>query len=280
MEEKRAHTVTNKDVFLPSRQHVTNKGDCGKTLIFGGEVGMAGAVSFSSETAYRTGAGLVYIATHPENRSIIQTLLPEAIVYNWENFDFKTLNTYSSVAIGMGMGKSDFATRLLERVISSYKKPLVVDADAINMISQNPELLSLLGDNTVLTPHLGEFSRLIGKSVDEILSSPEKFARDFSRTYNTNLVLKNNVTVISLKDGTTFINTTGNSTLSKGGSGDILSGFIASLLAQGSDIKNALVTATYLFGKAGERAGEKWGMRGALARDIIQSLALTVKDYE
>ena len=182
------------------------------------------------------------------------------------------------MTIGVGMGKSDEARRLLSRLLPS-SHPTVLDADALNIMADTPELLGLLGENTVLTPHLREFSRLTGKSVDEIKNEPLALAREFCERYNTNLVLKDKVSFIVLADGRAFANTTGNSTLSKGGSGDILAGLIGSLLAQGMTMEKALPTATFLHGKAGERAGELFGQRGALARDVIAQIPSVIKEF-
>ena len=271
--------ITREDVKLPDRTYVTNKGDCGKLLIVGGGRGMAGAPSFSAEAAYRSGVGLVEVLTHGDNRIPLQILIPEAVVSFWDEWDIKRLKSYSALVIGVGMGKDDTSRRLLSRLLERVKVPTVLDADALNIISDMTELKEQLGENTVLTPHLMEFSRLTGLDINTIKEDPLNHAREFCKRYGTNLVLKNKTTHIVLSDGSAFVNTTGDSTLSKGGSGDILAGLTGSLLAQKIPMRDALCTAVFLHGKAGERAGEKFGQRGALARDVILSLAEEIRQF-
>lgn len=272
-----AYVLEKSDISLPDRKNVTNKGDCGKLLVVGGDVGMAGAVCFAAEAAYRSGVGLVTVYTHPENRIPVQTLIPEAVVSFWDNN--LSVNSYSAVAVGVGMGRSDTARRLLDSILTTSHVPTIIDADALNIISDTEELFSYLSENTVLTPHVMEFSRLSGLSVKEIKNDPISVASTFVREHHTNLVLKDKESVVALSDGTVYVNTTGDSTLSKGGSGDILAGLVGSLIAQGLPIAAALPRAVWLHGKAGERAGEQYGVRGALARDVIKELALTIKDF-
>ena len=253
-------TIEDADVKLPDRSAVTNKGDCGKLLVVGGDVGMAGAPCFSAEAAYRSGTGLVEVLTHPDNRIPVQTLIP-------------------AVIIGVGIGRGDTARGLLDRILSSVTVPTVIDADALNIISETPEMLGGLGVHTVITPHLMEFSRLTGLSVPEIKRNMFSLAAEFAEKHCTNVVLKDKVSVVALADGTVLANTTGDSTLSKGGSGDILAGLIGSLLAQGLPMEKAVPFAVHIHGRAGERAGKRLGERGALARDVIAELAQTVKDF-
>ncbi len=267
------------DIKLPDRSKVTNKGDCGRLLVAGGGRGMAGAPSFSAEAAYRSGTGLVEVLTHPDNRIPIQILIPEAVVSFWNDIDIKRINSYSAAVLGVGMGKSNDARKLLCRLLSSLRCPTVIDADALNIISDTPQLFDLLSAHTVLTPHIMEFSRLTGKSVDEIKKDPLGQAMEFCKEYKTNIVLKDKVSFAVLSDGVAYANTTGDSTLSKGGSGDILAGLIGSLLAQGMPVEKAVPAAVYIHGRAGERAGERLGQRGALARDVIAEIPNVIKEY-
>ncbi len=274
---KKNRTITQGDISLPDRSKVTNKGDCGKLLIVGGDVGMAGAPSFSAEAAYRSGTGLVEILCHKENRIPLQLLIPEAILSFWGEWDYRKINSYSAIVVGVGMGKSDTARALLSRLLNS-SSPTVVDADAINIIADTPELLDTLGNNTVLTPHLMEFSRLTSESVDEIKKDTVSMAKAFAEKHKTNLVLKDKNTVVALSNGDVYVNETGNSTLSKGGTGDILAGLIGSFLAQGQSVAQSVLSAVFLHGKAGERAGERFGEHGALARDIILEIPNVINE--
>ncbi len=264
--------ITDVKDMLPDRSRVTNKGDCGRLLVVGGGSGMAGAPCFAAEAAYRFGVGLVEVSTHDDNRIPIQILIPEAIASPWSGFDIKKTVGADAIALGVGMGKSNEAYSLVDRILSSLCRPAVIDADALNIMSENPELLGYLGESTVVTPHIKEFSRLTGKSIDEIKKDTVSSAVGFAVKYGTNIVLKDSVSVVALCDGTYRTVTSGDSTLSKGGSGDILTGMIGSLLAQGLPIGDAAYNAAHLHGLAGKAAGESCGQRSALARDVLNEL--------
>ena len=256
-----------KNIKLPDRSNITNKGDAGRVLVIGGEKGMAGAVAFSAESAYRSGAGLVEVCSSKENRIVLQILVPEAIYSEWEEL---SLEKADAVVIGVGMGKSITASRMLEKVLTKSKVPVIVDADALNIMAQNPDLLKLLTPKTVVTPHVGELSRLTGIDALYVRDNLENAATDFARKFNTNVVAKSNVSYIALSNGEVYKNTTGNSSLSTGGSGDILTGIIAAFTAGGLSFEDAILSAVYLHGKAGERAGKELGERSVMARDIIK----------
>ncbi len=257
-------------IKLSERKNITNKGDAGRVLVIGGDVGMAGAVAFSAESAYRMGSGLVEVSSHIENRTILQTLIPEAIFSEWGK---ESLEKAGAIVIGVGMGKSTVASRLLERVLMSAKCPVVIDADALNLMSENRELLSLLSENTVVTPHVGELSRLAEKPVQDL----EKTVSDFAKEYKTYAVGKSNISFIAFPDGSTLKHDFPNPTLSKGGTGDILTGIIASLLAEKMPMNEALPLALSIHSEIGERARERYGERGAIARDIIREIPNAIK---
>lgn len=256
-----------KNIKLPDRSKVTNKGDAGRVLVIGGDSGMAGAVAFSAEGAYRSGAGLVEVCSHEDNRIVLQILIPEAIYSKWNDF---SLEKADAVVIGVGMGKSVTASRMLEMVLTKSKVPVVADADALNIMAENPDLLKLLTPKAVVTPHVGELSRLTGLDILYVRDNLEKVATDFAKSFNTNIVAKSDVSYVALYTGEVYKNTTGNSSLSTGGSGDILTGIIAALVAGGLPLEDAICSAVYLHGKAGERAGEELGERSVMARDIIK----------
>ena len=267
------------DVRLPDRSKVSNKGDCGRLLVIGSGCGMAGASLFSAMAAERLGVGLVDILTHPDNRIPVQTLMPEAIYLSWDSFNKLSYSKYTCTAIGMGLGQSAFAHRLLEYIILKSRTPLVIDADGINILSLAPQLLEKLPRDTVLTPHLMEFSRLTGLEIDYIKKNKPLLAEDFAKKYGVTLVLKDRETLIAFPDSSLVLVASGDSTLSKGGSGDILSGMIASLLAQGTEPARAVPTAVFLHGLAGKKAGERLTQYGARARDIIDEIPNTIKEF-
>lgn len=257
------------DIKLPDRSLVTNKGDAGRVLVIGGDCGMAGAVAFSAESAYRSGAGLVEVSSHIDNRIVLQTLIPEAVFSCWEK---PALKKADAIVLGVGMGKSVTASRIVERILSESTVPTVLDADALNLMAENPDLMKLLSPKTAVTPHVAELSRLTGLDITYVKDNLQRVAVDFATKYNTNIIAKSDVSYIALHNGEVYRNTTGNSSLSTGGSGDILTGIIAAFLAGGLEMERALTYAAYLHGKAGERAGETLGERSVMARDIIKEL--------
>lgn len=261
-------------IKLKDRKSVTNKGDAGRVLVIGGDVGMAGAVFFSAESAYRMGSGLVEVSSHPENRVVLQTLIPEAVFSEWGK---ESLEKADAVVIGVGMGKSTASSRLLERVLLRAKCPVVIDADALNLMSENRELLKLLSENTVVTPHVAELARLTGKLLDEVKNDLERAVGDFAKEHKTYAVGKSSTSFIAFPDGSSIKHDHPNSTLSKGGTGDILTGIIASLLAEKIPMKKALPLALSIHSEIGERARERYGERGALARDIIREIPNAIK---
>ncbi|MBQ7898112.1 MAG: NAD(P)H-hydrate dehydratase [Clostridia bacterium] len=264
------------DIKLPDRSLVTNKGDAGRILVIGGDRGMAGAVAFSAESAYRSGAGLVEICSHKDNRVVLQTLIPEAIFSDWESLDLKKAD---AIVLGVGMGKSVAASRIVERVLTESRVPTVVDADALNLMAENPDLLTLLSPKNVVTPHVAELSRLMSLDVSYVKNNLEKAATDFASEYNTNIIAKSNVSYVALYNGELYRNTTGNSSLSTGGSGDVLTGIISAFLAGGLPIEEAVPYSAFLHGKAGERAGERLGERSVMARDIIDAITSILRVF-
>lgn len=257
------------DIVFPDRSLITNKGDAGRVLVIGGDTGMSGAAFFSAEASYRCGAGLVEVSTHPDNRVIIGTLIPEAI---WSDWQTASLEKADAVVIGVGLGKSESAQGMLEKVIEKARVPLVIDADAVNILSENKTLLSRLDENCVLTPHVGELARLVGRDVKYVAEHLSDIAREVATEYKISVIAKSKVSYIALPDGSLYRNTRGSSALSKGGTGDVLTGVIAALLAGGLEMKTALTSAVLIHAIAGERAGERYGERGVMTRDVINAL--------
>ncbi len=268
---------------LPARPADANKGTFGKILIIAGCEGMSGSAFLSALGAYRAGAGLVKILTAESNRVILQSLIPEAIVAPYDPAQFEDEDEIDSIiqsacdwadtiVMGPGLGTAPYVRVLMEKVLEQAYVPMVLDADALNAISQNPYLLRYLTENIILTPHVGEMSRLTGLAVQDIKAAPLRTARSYSARTGAVCVLKDAATVIADKDGRAFINTSGCSAMSKGGSGDVLSGVIGALLAQGMDVMDAAVYGVYMHGLAGEAAQREKGERGVLARDIADCI--------
>ena len=262
---------------LPKRPAHSNKGTFGKLLIIGGSVNMAGAAIFSAKAAYRCGVGLVKVYTHEANRTIIQGTIPEALVSTYKD-DIKKEELISdikwadAIVIGPGLGQSDLAKKLVEVVKEAASVPVIWDADALNILSENTESLLLPHTEYILTPHLGEFSRLVDKSVFWIQNHFIESAIDFARTYDVVCVLKDFRTISANSYGLSYLNLSGNNGMATGGSGDILTGIIGALLVQGVNGIEASAFATYIHGLAGDKAREKMGTHSIMASDIIESL--------
>ncbi len=265
---------------LPPRPPRAHKGTFGRVLVIGGSVGMSGAGYFSAKAAYRAGAGLVEIFAPEENRLIYQTQLPEALLtpYDPRALDKNALRDAISradaIAIGMGLGTSPLTVRLLETVLNHAEVPLVLDADALNVLAEEPQLrLSLLACKApvVLTPHLGEASRLLHASIAEISALPCRFAERLAKESGAVTVLKDARTLIC--DGERLVlNPYGNSGMATGGSGDVLSGVIAALLAAKAEPFEAAQLGVLLHALAGDAAVSKISNRALMASDMLDAL--------
>ncbi len=269
--------VTDEIITIPSRDGITNKGDAGRVLIIGGNVGMCGAVAFAAESAYRTGCGLVRACVHSDNRIPMQILVPEAVLSFWDDGIDESLEWADAVVIGVGFGVGETQKKLLKKVINCCNKPVVIDADGLNILAKSQMLISHLNDKVVLTPHLAELSRLTGESIDNIKNNIFKILCDkFPRV---TVAAKSDVTCIRCLNGEEYASASGDSSLSTGGTGDVLAGMIGSFLAQGMALDRAVVSAVYLHGKAGKKAGERLGQHGVIARDVIAEIPSVLKEY-
>lgn len=262
---------------LPHRPPRSNKGTFGKLLVIAGSKNMAGAALFCAQAAYGTGCGLVKIHTPEENRMILQSALPEAILSVYEEKRPKTelldtaIQWADVIAIGPGLGTGKQARRMVEQTLEYADVPLVADADALNILAQRPELLARTKAPLIITPHLGEMARLCGKQISDIQNTMLQTAVSFAKSNHLVCVLKDAVTVTT--DGTdVYLNTSGCSAMAKGGSGDVLTGIIAALLAQGMTPKDAAYMGVYIHGLAGEAAAAQVGIYSVLARDIVAAI--------
>lgn len=229
------------------------KGDYGRVLVIAGSRGYSGAAYLVTEACVRSGAGLVTLCTHRELQGIMSIKLNEAMTINFEETDkINNIVTKSNViAIGPGMGNSKLTYNILKEIITKSECPIVIDADGINVLQQNLELLESKNNEIVLTPHMGEMSRLTGLSIEEIKNDKIKIAREFAELNNVIVLLKDHNTIIT--DGkSVYINTTGNSAMASGGMGDTLTGIIASFIAQGYDPLKATFMSAYIHGFCGD----------------------------
>ncbi|MGS0765435.1 NAD(P)H-hydrate dehydratase [Syntrophomonas curvata] len=279
-------------MLLKPRAADTHKGTYGHVLIIGGSPGMVGAVTMASLAALRTGAGLVTAAvpeslaaavdsslmevmTAPLAENGQSAIAPEALPVI-ENL----LGTVSVCAIGPGMSRYPEAGAIVRFVLEKAGVPVVIDADGLNALQDDIAILKDRQVPIVLTPHPGEMARLTGKSIEEIQTNRVEFARSFAREWGVSLVLKGNKTVIAHPSGEVYINISGNPGMATAGSGDVLCGVIAGLVAQGLKPQEAAFAGVYLHGQAGDLAARIKGERGLIAGDLISCLPGAIKQYE
>jgi NAD(P)H-hydrate epimerase len=257
-----------------------NKGTFGKVLVIAGSINMAGAAYFTAKAAYKSGCGLVRIYTVEENRTMLQTKLPEALLttYSAKKPDMQQLNEAlewaETIVIGPGIGTDDTANIILKNTLKNAAVPIVVDADALNLIANDTQILLKPHTEMVVTPHMGEMARLCGDSITYLKENRMDAAEEFAREYNVVCVLKDARTVTAVPYGRTYINQNGNSGMATGGSGDVLAGLIAGLIAQGIHSEFAAPAAVYLHAKAGDEAAKKIGKHAMIASDILEHLFL------
>ena len=251
-----------------------HKGDYGRILILAGYKRYTGAAYISTESAVRSGGGLVTLIVDNDIKEIMQTRLTEAMVIDYEDNDLdKLIKTADIIACGPGLGQTEKSKYILKKIINESKCNLVIDADAINIISEEKELLSKIRGRAVLTPHSGEMSRLTGKSIKEINDNRISICRDFAEQNNVVVLLKGYKTIIA-NDNRCIVNPTGNSKMATGGMGDCLTGMIAAFIGQGKDIFNGTALAAYIHGLIGdELAQDRYSIN---ARDIIELIPKTL----
>ncbi len=273
--------------LLPRRKADSHKGTYGKVLMITGSAGMAGASYLSARAAYAVGAGLVQIYTAEENRTILQQLLPEAIISCYKEYDREHLESLLKwadvVCIGCGLGKSDTAGRLLADTIQMAgegKIPCIIDADGLNLLSGHMELLGEIHSPVILTPHMKEMSRLTGKRVEEIAENRRDLLREFVREYPVTCVLKDSRTLVAEQGRHTFVNLAGNSAMAKAGSGDVLSGVITGLAAQGMSGWECASLGVFLHACGGDEARTEKGSYSVLAGDLIRGIEKAMKEAE
>lgn len=261
------------DVFasLPRRRAHANKGDCGHVLVVGGDHGFGGAVQLCAAAALRSGAGLVSVATHAMHVGALNAALPEAMAHGVEeDADLQALLARASViALGPGLGQSDWSHHLFAAALA-VDKPCVVDADALNLLARMPREL---GAHCVITPHPGEAARLLGCSVHQVQADRFESVRALAKRFNAMAVLKGSGSLIAAPDGRIAVCAWGNPGMASGGMGDLLTGVIAALLAQGLDAWQAAGLGVAVHARAGDLAAAS-GERGMIATDLLPHLRI------
>ena len=277
--------LTHEDVlsYLPDRDLYAHKGNFGKVLLLCGSVGYTGAAALAAMGALRCGAGLVYLGVPESIYTIEAVKLTEAIVFPLPEEDGKLsaesvtqidryLCNIDAVLIGSGLGVSDGTTAVLEHILKNFSGPIVIDADGINLLSAHKDILRGRTSQTILTPHAGEFARF----ADELTGDRIKDAVDVAEEYGIIVLLKGHETVVTDAE-TVYCNTTGNPGMAVGGSGDVLSGMIVSLLGQGISPLKAAACAAWLHGAAGDICAEQIGQYGMLPSDMLNVLPRLLK---
>ncbi len=274
--------------FKPREQR-SNKGDYGQILCVCGSfpenenlgLAMSGAAVLSAKAALRAGAGLVRVFTHKENYAPISSALPEAVMLLYgEKIDCESLSSEvrraDAILLGCGLSKTQTSREIVEIVMKSARSPLVIDADGLNILSENPHFWNYLSveqrKQTVITPHPKEMSRLCGKSVEDILADTVGTAMEFSQKHGVITLLKDHKTVIT--DGeTVYVNNSGNAGMATAGSGDVLAGILVSMLGNSTldarSLLHKVAIGAFLHGLAGDFAAEMYGEHCMIASDLV-----------
>ena len=260
-----------RELFSKKRKRDANKSDFGRLLIVAGSKGMAGAAILCAKGALRSGAGLVTLSVSDDILPIVQAAVPEATCISRELTPEK-LSVYDVVAMGPGLGLTDESARTFLYVLENYGGKVVLDADALTLLAQTNMTLD---SDIVITPHPGEAARLLETSVSEVQEKREATAALLAEKYDCAVVLKGAGTLVATMapDLKIFLNTTGNPGMATGGSGDVLTGIIASLIAQGMPVLTAAKAGVYIHGFAGDLMAEKYGETGLIASDLPKGFA-------
>jgi NAD(P)H-hydrate epimerase len=260
--------------LLKKRKKFDHKGVFGHGILFAGSWGKMGAAVLGASAALRTGIGLITCHIPSCGVLIVQSALPEAMVEPDRNekhlSEIGNTDSFSAVGIGPGIGTEPESQKALHKLLTECKKPIVIDADGLNILSLNKGWFSLIPEYAILTPHPKEFERLAGKTGNSFLRLKRQI--ELSAELRCTIVLKGAHTSITTPDGNVFFNSTGNPGMATGGSGDVLTGILLSLLAQGYTPENAAVLGVYLHGLAGDIAAEESSYESIIASDIIKCL--------
>ena len=268
--EKEATTL------IKPREKESHKGTFGHALFIGGSYGKVGAARLASEACLRAGVGLLTSFVPRCAYVIMQSTVPECMLITAETVStvsqLPEIKEYQAIAIGPGLDQENECLETLAILLISCQTPIIIDADALNLIASNAHLLVHIPENSILTPHPKELERLVGETKNKT-EELEK-ATAFAQQHKVVIVLKGAYTAVCLPNGEIHFNTTGNPGMATAGSGDVLTGIILSLVAQGYSSKDASILAVYKHGQAGDKAAEKLGQAALLARDIIGNLRI------
>ncbi len=255
-----------RSIFRP-RKKFAHKGNFGHALLLAGSAGKMGAAVLAARACLRSGAGLLTMIAPLAGTEILQTTVPEAMVFNRLDLEHIDWNKFSSLGIGPGIGTSDTTVELLASIL---KFASVIDADGLNIIAENPTLFSEINSGTILSPHPLEFERMFGSSANDFERADKAITKAVE--LKVVIILKGHYSLVALPDGKAFINNTGNAGMAKGGSGDVLTGILTSMRAQGYSAADAAKLGVFMHGLAGDIAAEKLSMEAMMASDITENL--------
>lgn len=262
-----------KDIAL-GRPNFVHKGMYGHALLICGSAGMMGAAALATGAALRSGCGLVTLHLPYEERVAVQTLYPSAML-SYDNKHYfshlpDNLGRYTTIGIGCGLGQKKETVQAFEKLLKETQSPMVLDADALNILAGNNDFLKYIPARSILTPHPGELLRLVGHWKNE--EQKIELSGALASMLHCIIIVKGMHTMICMPDGRFYFNSTGNSGMAKGGSGDVLTGYITGLLARGYAPEDAAVLGVYNHGQAGDLAAAHYGIEGMNSRDIIDYL--------
>jgi len=294
MMEPNSFSVINADMvrgLLPARPADSHKGDFGHLLSVCGSVRMPGAAYLAASGAVRCGAGLVTAALPESAYAAIAPKLAEPLLLPLPGNENGTLSAAAfaeieqglenktACLIGCGLGLNDDIKLITTRLVREIKIPLILDADGINAVAGNIDILRAAKADILLTPHPGEMARLLGVTVGDVRADRRGIAKKFAVTYGVTVILKGAGTVVASPGGC-FVNPTGNAGMAKGGSGDLLAGMVSSFVAQGMKPPDAAVCGAYLHGLAGDRSAQELSVRGMTPSDMLERLPLLLSEFE
>ena len=273
---KQSRIITTTDVlpYLHQRPYNSHKGTFGHAMLIAGKRGMAGAAILSARAALRSGVGLLTVHTPTYNTPIIQGAVPEAIISedNSPTHFSHAPNTakYDAIAIGPGIGISEESAQAFAELLEKETRPLIIDADALNLIGTHPELLGMVPANSIITPHYRELQRIAGKEF--ALNERLDIARELAGKHQLHIIVKGAYTAIVCPDQHVLFNTTGNAGMATAGSGDVLTGILAALLAQNYTPVETCVLGTFIHGLSGDIATSRLGETSLISSDIVHNL--------
>jgi NAD(P)H-hydrate epimerase len=282
-------TAVSMASLVPLREPRAHKGSVGRVLAMGGSVGMTGAIALAARAASRAGAGYVFAAVPESLNDILEVKLTEEITLPMPETPERSLSGRSlealversrsvdAVVLGPGLSRVAESEALARQLVAAVARPIVLDADALNAFAGRAELLAPFGGSLVLTPHLGEMSRISGIPAAELEARRIDVAREQAEQLNAIVVLKGAPTVTAAPDGRATVNPTGNPGLATLGSGDVLSGVIGALLAQGLEPYDAARLGVWVHGDAGDRAAADRGQHGMIAGDLLETVPLAIR---